>query len=122
MLGMHSYYLSKPGLRRWFEGQTEGCSVKSKIFQRQGRLESQTLGEGWFSRAIESGIEPLVAFAKRLKSYLPGILAYCRRPLHTSLLEGINNKIKVIKRLASGTTTTSSSKSEPLSPEFGDEP
>jgi len=30
------------------------------------------------------------------------ILAHCRWPLHTSLLEGINNKIKVIKRMAYG--------------------
>ncbi len=45
---------------------------------------------------------PLIAFANRLKTYLPGILADCRWPLHTSLLEGINNKIKVIKRMAYG--------------------
>ena len=56
----------------------------------------------WFARAIESGITPLVAFAKRLEPYLHGILAHCRWPLHTSLLEGINNKIKVIKRMAYG--------------------
>ncbi len=56
----------------------------------------------WFARATESTITPLVAFAKRLKPYLHGILAHCRWPLHTSLLEGINNKIKVIKRMAYG--------------------
>ena len=43
-----------------------------------------------------------MAFAKRLQPHLHGILAHCRRPLHTSLLEGINNKIKVIKRMAYG--------------------
>ena len=31
-----------------------------------------------------------------------GILAHCRWPLRTNLLEGINNKIKVIKRMAYG--------------------
>lgn len=56
----------------------------------------------WYHRAIRSRIEPLKAFARRLKDYLPGILAHCRWPLHTSLLEGINNKIKVIKRMAYG--------------------
>jgi len=30
---------------------------------------------------------------------VPGILAHCRYRLHTSLLEGIHNKIKVIKRM-----------------------
>jgi len=56
----------------------------------------------WYSRAIRSRIEPLKAFARKLKDYLPGILAHCRWPLHTSVLEGINNKIKVIKRMAYG--------------------
>ncbi len=56
----------------------------------------------WYGRAIRSRIEPLKKFARRLKEYLPGILAHCRWRLHTSLLEGINNKIKVIKRMAYG--------------------
>jgi len=45
---------------------------------------------------------PLKAFARRLKPYLPGILAHCRWPLGTNLIEGINNMIKVIKRMAYG--------------------
>jgi transposase len=57
---------------------------------------------GWYRRAIRSRIEPLKRFARRLKDYLHGILAHCRWPLHTSVLEGINNKIKVIKRMAYG--------------------
>ena len=56
----------------------------------------------WYSRAIRSRIDPLKQFARRLKEYLPGILAHCHWTLHTSLLEGINNKIKVIKRMAYG--------------------
>mgnify|MGYP000229840225 CR=1 FL=1 len=56
----------------------------------------------WYRRALRSRIEPLRAFAKRLAGYLPGILAHCQWPLGTNLLEGINNKIKVIKRMAYG--------------------
>lgn len=41
-------------------------------------------------------------FARNLKVKLPGILAHCRYALHTGLLEGINNKIKVLKRMAYG--------------------
>lgn len=58
--------------------------------------------KGWYRRALRSRIEPLKRFARLLAGYLPGILAHCRWPLHTSLLEGINNKIKVIKRMAYG--------------------
>ena len=56
----------------------------------------------WYGWAIRSRIPPLVAFARKLKAKLPGILAHCRYPLHTGLLEGINNKIKVLKRMAYG--------------------
>ena len=58
--------------------------------------------KGWYRRAMRSRIEPLKAFARKLRAYLPGLLAHCRYPLHTSVLEGINNKIKVIKRMAYG--------------------
>jgi hypothetical protein len=37
-----------------------------------------------------------------LKAYLPGILSHCQWPSGTNLGEGINNKIKVIKRMACG--------------------
>ncbi len=57
---------------------------------------------GWYRRAMRSRIEPLKAFARKLRAYLPGLLAHCRYPLHTSVLEGIKNKIKVIKRMAYG--------------------
>jgi transposase len=63
---------------------------------------AQRFWDGWYARAIRSRIEPLKAFARKLKGYLPGILSHCRFPLHTSVLEGINNKIKVIKRMAYG--------------------
>lgn len=56
----------------------------------------------WYQRAIDSGIKALISFADKLKGYLHGILAHCRWRLHTSLIEGINNKIKVIKRMAYG--------------------
>ena len=58
--------------------------------------------KSWYNRAIRSRIEPLKQFARRLHKKLDGILSHCRYPLHTSLLEGINNKIKVIKRMAYG--------------------
>ena len=57
---------------------------------------------GWYRRAMRSRVEPLKAFARKLHAHLPGLLAHCRYPLHTSVLEGIKNKIKVIKRLAYG--------------------
>ena len=73
-----------------------------ELWSHRTKKNARAAWESWFSRALESGIELLVAFAKKLETYLPGILAHARWPLHTSLLEGINNKIKVIKRMAYG--------------------
>jgi transposase len=56
----------------------------------------------WYARAIRSRIEPLKRFARQLRDKIDGVLAHCKYPLHTSLLEGMNNKIKVIKRMAYG--------------------
>jgi transposase len=56
----------------------------------------------WYRMAYESGLEPLIAFARRLAPYLDGIIASARFRLNTSVLEGMNNKIKVIKRMAYG--------------------
>ena len=56
----------------------------------------------WYSRAIRSRIEPLKRFARNLKKRIDGVISHCRYPLNTSLLEGFNNKIKVIKRMAYG--------------------
>ena len=58
--------------------------------------------EFWCLLARESGLRPVIAFAKTVKRYAYGIINHCLYPLHTSSLEGINNKIKVIKRKAYG--------------------
>jgi transposase len=64
--------------------------------------QARQFWQQWLERAIESGIGPLIGFASRLSRYLEGILSHCRWALHTSLLEGINNKIKTLKRQAYG--------------------
>lgn len=56
----------------------------------------------WYRLVRDSGISPALTFAKRLRKYLRGILASAIYPLNTSILEGVNNRIKVIKRMAYG--------------------
>lgn len=56
----------------------------------------------WYRRACASRVVPLIKFARLLAVNLRGILAHCRYPLHTGLVEGMNNKIKVLKRMAYG--------------------
>lgn len=56
----------------------------------------------WLAMAQTSSIAPLQLFARRLSSYWRGILARMHWPMHTGQLEGINNRIKVMKRMAYG--------------------
>jgi transposase len=63
---------------------------------------AQKAWEQWMAQANDSGIAALKLFAQRLQGYWHGILARCRHPLNTSIVEGINNTIKVIKRRAYG--------------------
>jgi transposase len=58
--------------------------------------------EQWCAVAREDGHPKLRIFAGRLEGYRHGILNHCRHPMHTSRIEGVNNKIKVIKRVAYG--------------------
>lgn len=73
-----------------------------QLWRYQRIFAAKTFWDAWYQRALRSRIPALVTFAKRLAPYLHGILAHCRWPLHTSLLEGVNNKIKVLKRMAYG--------------------
>jgi len=64
----------------------------------------------WASKALREWIalartirHPAVnTFCRTLKDHAHGILNHCDFAIHTSVLEGVNNKIKVIKRKAYG--------------------
>ena len=70
------------------------------LYRHEGYARSFWMA--WYRRAMSSRIEPLKLFARRLRPYVAGILAHCRYPLGTNVIEGINNTIKVIKRMAYG--------------------
>lgn len=63
---------------------------------------AQRFWRHWYRRAIASRLAPLQHFARRLRVHVAAILNHCRFPLNTALVEGINNKIKVMKRMAYG--------------------
>lgn len=73
-----------------------------QLWRYRQRNRAAEAWRSWYRKALRSGIEPLRRFARRLRPYLSGILAHCRDPLGTNLVEGIDNRIKVIKRMAYG--------------------
>ena len=58
--------------------------------------------DSWIEMAKASGISMLEKFAKTLTKHRDGVLAYFDYPITTGPLEGINNKIKTMKRQAYG--------------------
>lgn len=62
---------------------------------------SKTLDQ-WCELARSLKHPSVTAFVRMLERYRYGILNHCDFPIHTGKLEGVNNKIKVIKRKAYG--------------------
>ncbi len=56
----------------------------------------------WCDVARDDGHPALIKFAAMLERHAYGIISHCRHPIHTSKIEGVNNKIKVVKRIAYG--------------------
>ncbi|MDH3809764.1 MAG: transposase [Desulfuromonadales bacterium] len=56
----------------------------------------------WCALANSINNRSLSSFARMLNRYRYGIINHCDYPIHTGKLEGVNNKIKVIKRKAYG--------------------
>ncbi|MER3525394.1 MAG: hypothetical protein C4326_15470 [Ignavibacteria bacterium] len=73
-----------------------------KLWQYRYPKRAQQFLEYWCTLAEECASTPLKKFANMLRRYSYGILTHCKFPIHTSRMEGINNKIKVLKRKAYG--------------------
>ncbi|UOE81714.1 ISL3 family transposase [Vibrio splendidus] len=80
---------------------TLGAQLK-ELWYCESEVHAKGLWEAWWAQVQESGIKPLKEFARKLSPYLHGILASASYPLNTCTLEGINNKIKLIKRMGYG--------------------
>lgn len=73
-----------------------------EIWKLRSPWAVRTALRNWCEMAEESGLGPLQRFAASLKSHRRGIVAHAAYPIHTGRLEGVNNKIKVIKRRSYG--------------------
>ena len=82
-----AYYLKEELRLLWAQNSVE----KAKDF----------LGK-WVAKAYASGITVLKKIANTLLAHRSGIFAWFKYPISTGPLEGLNNKIKVLKRQAYG--------------------
>ena len=56
----------------------------------------------WYIVVRESKLEPFIKLAKTIRRYRKNIEAYIKSRLTTAVAEGLNNKIKVLKRMGYG--------------------
>jgi len=85
---LHKVYLLKEDLRLFWSQDSKG---EAEIFAR-----------GWLKEARAMKNKHVTTFAKTIEQNLERILAWYDHRITTGPLEGLNNKIKVLKRVAYG--------------------
>jgi transposase len=87
--------------------QPLSCAYYLKEYLRQiwlqpNKEEAEKVINDWIKNAQASNIKMLIKFANTLADYKSGILAYYDFRISSGPLEGTNNKIKTMKRMAYG--------------------
>jgi len=72
------------------------------IWTYRSRTWAEKALDQWCDLARSLKIQTVNTFVKMLERHRYGIVNHCDYPIHTGKLEGVNNKIKVIKRKAYG--------------------
>ena len=73
-----------------------------QFWGHRSKKDAEEFIEDWQRQARAVGSPPLTAYANTIRSHLSAILAWYDHPISTGPLEGLNNKIKVLKRTAYG--------------------
>ena len=72
------------------------------LWEQGSRWSAARFLKDWCARARASGIRMLSKFADTLQNHRQGILAWYYYPISTGPLEGTNNKIKTLTKMAYG--------------------
>ena len=73
-----------------------------EIWMQPNKQVAEKVMLDWVKQAQESKVSQLMKMAVTIMVYRTGILAWYNCPISTGKVEGINNKIKVMKRVAYG--------------------
>lgn len=72
------------------------------LWRETNQVQAEDFLNRWCDQVMATGIEPLKKFVAMLKAHRSGILNWFVHRISTGPLEGMNNKIKVLKRKAYG--------------------
>ena len=73
-----------------------------QFWEQADKKTAEEVIDDWVERARKSGIGPLMKIGNTIAAYKFGILNWYDHPVSSGRLEGTNNKIKVLKRMAYG--------------------
>ena len=73
-----------------------------QLWKQKDVDQSKSFPGSWVAKAIASGIQILKKFAHSLLAHRTGIFSWFINKISSGPLEGMNNKIKVLKRKAYG--------------------
>jgi len=73
-----------------------------QLWSQPTKQQAAIFLESWLQRAWSTGIKPIITVANTIAARRSGVLAWYDFPISTGPLEGINNKIKTMKRQAYG--------------------
>lgn len=69
-----------------------------EIWNQTSKKAARSVLDEWVKQALDSKILPMVKMAATLRAHKPYILAWYDYPISNGPIEGINNKVKVLKR------------------------
>ena len=72
------------------------------VFEEESRDDAEKELDRWLAWASRSRLGPFVKAARTVRKYKEGILAYIETKLTNGLVEGLNNKLRMIARRAFG--------------------
>lgn len=73
-----------------------------KVYDYQTPEEAQSYLEGWIKDALSSAVETFRIIAESFRDKLQYIINWFKKKISSAISEGINNKIKRLKRMAYG--------------------
>jgi transposase len=87
--------------RRLYRSYLLKESLAKGLDYRQPQRAQEHL-DGWVKWASRSKLKPFIKLGRTIRRYMEGILAYTTTGLSNGLVEGLNNKIRLITRRAFG--------------------
>ena len=72
------------------------------LWNQSSKKEGESWLESWIDEAKQSGILMLEKFTKTLKKHKDGILAFYDERMSSGRVEGVNNRIKTLNKIAYG--------------------